>query len=140
MMKTTLCRSAVILVVVSALGAIAACSGPDLPDHERVSDRAQARWDALVDKDGKTAWNYYTPGFRDTYPQPDFDYDIRRRPVRWLDAEVRGADCQEDRCTVRVWVEYDAPSAPQGQRSVKLSKVVSEEWLKLDGQWWYAEE
>lgn len=36
----------------------------DAPPEEIVARRAQARWDAVIANDWKTAWNYTTPAFR----------------------------------------------------------------------------
>ena len=118
---------------------LAACA-PELPPEDAVENRAQQRWDALIAFNPNEAWEFYTPGFRSSHPQRSFAQDMSRRPIRWLEAEVTEVLCEEeDLCTAWVEVKYDAPGAPPTMRGVELRRAVEETWLRIDGQWWYAE-
>jgi len=105
--------------------------------EETIEERAQARWDALIERNTGQAWEYYTPGYRETVDRRDFAYSIANRPVRWVQAEVRDADCGEERCTVRTELGYTLPSAPHGLSRQVQRRTIEETWVRIDGQWWY---
>jgi hypothetical protein len=116
---------------------VAACS-PQGP-QQTLEERAQARWDLLLERDFEGAWAYMTPGFRETTPAFDYAVDAARRPVRWLSAAVSGKECEEDVCKISVLVEYRAPGAPSGMSEIQLSRTIEETWIRLDGQWWFVQ-
>lgn len=121
---------------------LAGCqSGEDAPSQpQSVEERAQARWDLLVERDFASAWEYYTPGFRETSSAQDFAGIMKQRPVRWTSAEVLGSACEDDRCQVLVEVSYTVPNAPNGLNTVSPTSEVDETWIRTGGQWWYVQE
>ena len=116
---------------------VAGCS-PQGPS-ESVEDRAQARWDLLLERDFEGAWAYMTPGFRETTNQYDYARDMAGRPIRWLSATVSGKNCEEDICNISILVEYRAVGAPSGMGQMRLSRTISETWIRLDGAWWFVQ-
>ena len=121
---------------------LAACSEPEPPREpsEIVAERAQARWDAMVQQDFKAAWAFYTPGFRQQLPAIDFTAEMNRRPVKWTAATVLKVNCalDEPRCEVRTRVDYEAPSSLPGVGTLKSKSGVTEIWLQIGGEWWYS--
>lgn len=129
------------LLGAAALTVLAACQpAEEAPQPETVEDRAQARWNLMAEGDFEQAWEYYTPGFRQRVERAEFARDMQRRPVTWLGAEVLGSSCEEpDRCLVSVEVAYRAevPGLRRTSSKVELSRRLEDEWIRLDGQWWY---
>ncbi len=116
---------------------LAACQ-PQEPS-ETVEDRAQARWDLLLERDFEAAWEYMTPGYRETTNRYDYARDMAGRPLRWLSAEVVAKDCQEDLCKISILVGYRAVGAPAGMGQMRLSREIEETWIRLDGAWWFVQ-
>ncbi len=116
---------------------LSACGGPSEPE-QTLEERVLARWEHMIERDFEAAWEYYTPGFRQTTPRLDFAHDMTRRPVRWTAAEVVGTDCEEELCRVAVELEYRVPGAPSGQSGMRLSRTIEDQWVLLDGQWWFS--
>lgn len=116
------------------------CSGPEPEPADAVAERAQARWKLLIERDFDEAWEYYSPGFRETMDQRDFVYDMERRPVRWRAAQVGGVECEADRCTVTTDVTYNVPGAPSGMSRIENSRPVQETWIRAEGAWWFMPE
>ena len=104
---------------------------------QTVEERAQARWDRMVERDFAGAWEYYTPGFRQQYQQDIFASDMRDRPVQWLGAEVLESRCEsDDKCEVTVSLNYRT-QAPGLRSNMEVTRELKDEWIRLDGQWWY---
>ncbi|MGY6588973.1 MAG: hypothetical protein ACXIUB_11890 [Wenzhouxiangella sp.] len=120
---------------------LAACAGTGGgPVEQTVEERAQERWDLMVERDFEAAWALYTPGFRSQTDSRDFANDMNRRPIRWLGAEVRpDSDCDGDRCRVVVDVTYQPIAAPAGQGRLRMTRPLEETWIRLDGQWWFVQ-
>ncbi|MDT8450151.1 MAG: hypothetical protein RQ847_08230 [Wenzhouxiangellaceae bacterium] len=117
---------------------VAACSQPPRPPEEIVAERAQARWEAMIARDFKRAWQFYTPGFREKSDPADFSAELSRRPVRWDSAEVAEVSCQQARCSVQVEVGYTAAGAPGVLAGMEGRRPVEETWIQIDGEWWYS--
>lgn len=126
----------------AALLLLAACQQPaeERSAGEIVQERAQARWDALVNEEFAAAWEYYTPGFRQMSPQDAFAADMSARPVQWNAATVVSAQCQEaeSKCTVLTEVTYQPGGGAEELRNVEITRDLEEQWILMDGQWWYA--
>lgn len=130
-----------IFLLLGAAVLLAACSSePPRSAEEIVSERAKARWDAMVEQDFEAAWQYYTPGFREQLPARDFALEMARRPVEWTSAEILEVTCEaaEPRCQVRSRVDYQAPAGLPGVGTLKSKSAVDEIWLQIDGEWWYS--
>ncbi len=125
---------ATLLLVALAL-ILAACQQPTV--EETVEERAQTRWDHLVERDFEPAWELYSPGFRQTTDRVEYAQDMRARPIRWHAAEVVGADCDGDQCKVTVSVTYQAVGASGPHRQMRMSRDLEEQWIRINERWWY---
>lgn len=141
MMKPNFTHLATVAVLAGVL-LLAACQpGEDASSQpQTVEERAQARWDLLVERDFAGAFEYYTPGFRETSSAEGFATLLSQRPVRWTSASVVASSCDGDRCRVLVDVSYKVPSAPNGLSSVSPTSEVTETWIRTRGEWWYVPE
>lgn len=120
---------------IGAIALLAAC-GASRPPEEIVSERAQARWDALVSQDYETAWSFHSPGFRAQNSAEVYADEMSRRPIRWDSARVLGVECEEDECAVEVLIGYTAVGAPGPLADVRSERPIKESWIRLDGEWW----
>lgn len=127
-----------IWITAGAALALAACSEPP-PPEEIVAERAQARWDALIDSDVEASYRYESPGYRARNKVTDHAVRLSRRQVTWREAVVRGVECGEDRCTAEVVVSYSADGAPGVLSGMRGERPVEEVWIQIDGQWWHAD-
>jgi hypothetical protein len=115
---------------------VTACDMGD-GEPESLEARAQARWNAMVETDFARAWSFYTPGFREQIDQETYVRDMKQRPVEWLEASVLESSCEsENKCRVQVSVRYQA-QAPGVRSNMEVRREVEDEWIRLDGQWWY---
>ena len=127
-----------IWLAAAAAALLAACGGEPRPPEEVVPDRAQARWNAIVEGDYETAWSYYTPGYRERVSAGEFSADMSGRPFTYRGAEIRSVECGEERCELRVAVSFEVPVAPNQLGGFESRQGVDEIWLFIDGQWWYS--
>lgn len=136
--KSTTCRTVAALVIALLL---TACTD-NRPAEEIVTERAQARWDALVARDYREAWSYLTPGYRETLEDFDYAAEMARRPIQWTSAEVFLVECNDEknRCQVRTRIEYSVPPVMPGVGTITSRSGSDETWLQIDGQWWYHED
>lgn len=122
------------LAVVCAMAVLAGCStlSPKTPE-EAVAERAQARWDAILKKDGEQMHSYMRPQYRTLHT-----VDETRKSygdTLATSAKIYRTTCEEARCTVRVVLNVVNPAL---RTSVKTLDVVHEElWVREQGQWWF---
>lgn len=117
---------------------LAACGDTRSPE-DIVTERAQARWDALIAQDPETAYQYRTPGYREKNSVMDHAVQYSRRQITWTEAEVRDAECTEERCNLKIMIGYRADGAPGVLSGMKGRRPVDEVWVLIDNQWWYTE-
>jgi hypothetical protein len=116
-------------VVLTALVAACATSVPSRPPEEVVKDRAQARWNALVQGDVKAAYEYFSPGSRATMSLTDFASGIKLG--FWKVVTVDKVECgSPDRCEVSTTIEYEF-------RGSRVKTPTRETWVRDGADWWY---
>lgn len=127
-------RSVLLLMLFGSV--LAGCSSWNTPNHEeRLTQRAQERWSALVAGDFERAYEYETPGYRQVYSLQTFKNRFGQN-VRWQDAKVRAVTLEGDVAEVRVLLSYKSLNL-EG-RLIEGERPVWERWLLVDGEWWYS--
>ncbi len=93
-----------------------------------VKERAQARWNALVQGDVKAAYEFFSPGSRATMSLADFASGIRIG--FWKAVVVEQVECGADSCDVRSTIEYD-------HRGMRVKTPHRETWVREGSNWWF---
>jgi len=122
----------------AALGAavlLAACANlATQPPEEQVKQRANARWQALVEGKFTEAYSYNTPGFR-ALVTPDSYRARTGGSVKWVGATVTKVDCPEAaKCKVQIKLDYKPLFG--GKMDGFYSTYLDENWLLEASQWW----
>ena len=125
-----------VLVTVAVVMLLAGCQ--PAPPEETVEERAQARWDLILDNEFEKTYELYSPGYRQTVDVYAHVMEMRNRPIRYTGARVESAECEPEICKVRVRVEYRATGAPAGLGRVPGNRVITEDWIRSNDRWWYA--
>ena len=117
---------------------LAACDVPE-PEEPLVSleERVNARWQYVVDRDFVEAWEFYSPGYRETHPRAAFVDDMASRQLRYLGGAFKDASCEGDRCTVQVEVTYQLVAGARALRNKEVRTSLQERWIWLDNRWWF---
>jgi len=128
-----------LISLAAALAAVAGCANTPSTPEQTLEERSQARWNHILADEYEQALTYYTPGYRQITSAADYEIWVKSRPVHWTGAEVKGSECEsEDRCTLIVDLGYRVPSAPTGIKDMQMQRDVQEQWIRLDGQWFFA--
>lgn len=135
--KGILRKHAGLVLMVLSLLVLAACSTTAPKKNDDIADRAQLRWDTLLERDYDTAYSLYAPGYRSANSRVDFEIETRLRRVNWISAEYLEHECSNDRCVVKFKVGYRVNKPVPGLDSFESSSVVSDTWVKTGGEWWY---
>jgi hypothetical protein len=131
-------RSVVTALALLAVILLSACATTSTASPgELVRERAQARWDALLNSDFATAYSYLSPGYRSATTVVDYEIGIRMRKVQYRTAETQDYSCEKSVCTVRIKVGYKLAKAVPGMAAWESDGMVSEQWIKSDGNWWF---
>lgn len=102
-----------------------------------VSERAAARWQALIGRDFDEAYRFLSPGYRLATPLDRYRGQMGDE-VDWQGASVSTVNCEARACEVAVTVTYRfaSPSIP----AYSGSTLVKEKWVLADDNWWYLPE
>ena len=125
-------RSAAVGIFVAVVAGCASTGGGSRPAEQVVLERAQARWNALVDRDFAAAYTYLTSGYRAVVPLAAY----RRQatgPAQWESAKAHSAKCEAARCIVSVEVTFRLGLPGHADRV--QSSFVDETWVLEEGQW-----
>ena len=116
--------------VAVTLSGLMGCATVDLRDDDVVvKGKAQARWDALVKGDTRTAYQYLSPSSRAVLT-PDA-YAASLRQGFWKSAKVDSVTCAaKDNCEAHVTIEYEH----QGRR---VKTPLRETWIRDGSEWSY---
>jgi len=98
--------------------------------EERVAKRAQARLDALLERDFEAAYGYVSPALREVSSLTDYAYRYAGAS-NWKRAEVQEVSCAVERCDVSFEVDYQ-----MFRPKVKNTRSLDEVWIGVDGDWY----
>jgi hypothetical protein len=129
------------VAVVGVVVASCATLKPDSPDEEKVklvSERAAARWQAIIGKDFATAYEYLSPASRTAVTPIGFKTVASRIDYRAV--KVTGAACEGGTCRVKLMLTYNAAVATKGGETEPIKNITTpleENWVIERGQLWY---
>ena len=125
------------LCVLALMAPLAACA-PQVKqdDGATVEKRAMERWNLLIAHKAEKAYDYLTPGFRETVTRDVYAKQKNDTAVGWKAAHVTGHTCDADSCTVTVTVDVSVKMI--GIEKPQSSSVPTEEhWVKAGREWFY---
>ena len=108
---------------------IAPDAGGQQDSWQQVSERASARWNALIAGDLAKAYEYLSPGARDV-----MTLDLYKSKIRtgsWNKAIVDTVTCEKDRCEVVMLIDY------RHREMKSIETRLNEVWLQDGGKWWF---
>ena len=120
-----------------ALLMLAGCmTGVKDQDNSVIRTRAVERWDFLIAHKAEKAWDYLSPGYRETKPRDAYAKEMNGRGIRWSRVHFGSQQCDADVCKVRLSVDYAVTlGGPAGK--VESMGLVAENWVKVKGQWYF---
>jgi hypothetical protein len=123
-----------LITLVAAGALVSACASFKTKPEDAVTQRANARWQALVKGDMAKAYTYSVPGFRAVV---DVDGFKGRTGIagRWHSAQVVNVTCDApERCKAVIKLEFSA--LIRTHAGDRITTHIDETWLLEDGQWW----
>lgn len=123
-----------------ALLALAGCMTA-VKDHDSsvIQARAIERWNLLIAHQAEKAWDYLSPGYRETRPREAYAKEMNARGVTWSKVSFNSQKCDADVCTVHLAVDY---TVNMGAAIGKVTSMgpITETWIKVKGQWYFLPE
>jgi len=129
-LKTT----AALALAAMLLGGLAGCADKASPDN--IDRRAVERWNYLVAHQAEKAYDYLTPGYRQTQTREAYATAMNNRPVRWDAAKFKQKTCESERCKVDVDVTFSM-MVPGSHKWTPATSTQSETWILSNGEWFY---
>ena len=123
-----------LITLVAAGSLLGACASFQPKPEDTVTQRATARWQALVKGDMAKAYTYSAPGFKAVVDVESFK---GRTGIagRWHAAQVVNVNCDTpERCKAVIKLEFS--TLMPGRSKDRISTHIDETWLLEDGQWW----
>jgi hypothetical protein len=121
-------------VVGAALAILSGCK--DKASTDNVDRRVVERWNYLIAHQAEKAYDYLTPGARETQKRETYAAAMNSRPVQWKSVAFDKKDCDADRCKVLVNIGYSV-RMPTGGAPVEQTSSQAETWILTDGDWYF---
>jgi uncharacterized protein YchJ len=123
--------------VLLGVAALSACSAPvKKDDGALVEARATERWNYLIAHQAEKAYDYLSPGYRQTITREKYASQKNDVAVRWKGAHVTGRNCEAEACTVTVMIDALVPMPGLSQEH-PTALPTEERWIKVSGNWYY---
>lgn len=105
--------------------------------NKEVENRALARWNLLIARDGAKAYDFLSPGFKATKSRNDYANEMNNRPVHWEKVLPYSQQCDKPNvCVISLQVDSDVKM--QGvSKAVSTVGFVTETWIKSKGKWYF---
>lgn len=106
-----------------------------------VEDRAVQRWEDLIAHRSGDAYEYLTPGYRQTHPKEPYIISMGSRPVVWKSIKFMRKECEdENTCTVYLLLVYELRIAAGIPGPVEGVSGEKEKWIRIKGVWYHLPE
>lgn len=103
-----------------------------------VEDRAVQRWEELIARRAVEAYDYLTPGYRQTHPKDVYVASMSSRPVVWKSVKFMRKECaDENTCTVYLVLVYELRIAAGIPGPVEGVSGEKEKWIRIKGVWYH---
>jgi hypothetical protein len=108
-------------------------------DSAVVDKRAVERWNYLIAHQAEKAYDYLSPGTRQTQTRESYAALMNNRPVKWTAVKFNRKECDADRCKVYIDVSYSLVMARAGAtgKPIETTSTQSEIWVHVDNDWYY---
>ena len=115
------------------------CSLGNKDNAAEVDTRAVERWNYLIAHQAEKAYDYLSPGTRETQTRESYAQLMNNRPVKWLSAKFNRKECDVDRCKVYIDVRYSVAMARVGVtgKPIETTSTQSEIWVHVDDGWYF---
>jgi hypothetical protein len=126
--------AAIAAVVAAGCATTSGGLAPDSPaamKEKVVAERANARWQALIERDYGKAYAFFSPASREATSLSKYQAQIQA--IEYRAVKVDKVECVEAVCKVMLTLTYDFPPA-------KVRGVVTpldEDWIIDKGQAWF---
>lgn len=101
-----------------------------------VDKRAVERWNYLIAHQAEKAYDYLSPGTRETQTRESYAASMNNRPVKWSAVKFNRKECDPDRCKVYIDVTYSV-AMPSVGKPVETTSTQSETWVHVDDGWYF---
>jgi hypothetical protein len=108
-------------------------------DSSVIRARALDRWNLLIEHKAEKAWDYLSPGYRETKPREAYAKEMNARGVNWSKVNFVSQQCDADACKVHLAVDYTLNLGGPVGRVASMGPIV-ETWIRVKGQWYYLPE
>lgn len=103
-----------------------------------VKQRAVERWNLLVERHAVKAYEYLSPGYRETHELEQYVAFVASAPLKWQSAKVLDQQCDAELCTVHLTVTSAIPGQLAGiTHDIEHEAPVTEHWVSSGGQWYF---
>ena len=111
-------------------------SGDKAADVEK---RAVDRWNLLIAHQAEKAYDYLTPGTRETQSRENYAAGMNNRPVKWKQAKFNRKECDADRCKVYIDVSYSVVAPGTGAMGMPMesTSTQSKTWVYVENEWYF---
>jgi hypothetical protein len=120
-----------------ALAVLAAAGCADHSKPENVDRRSVERWNHLIAHEAEKAYDYLTPGVRQTQTREAYASAMNNRAVQWKAAKFKQKTCDAERCSAEVEVTYTVAMPGMGGKTMESTSVQSEVWILSGGEWYF---
>ncbi|GAB3281303.1 hypothetical protein [Parahaliea aestuarii] len=143
--NTATYRPALLMVFVAML--LGACSAlspqPRTLSPEQMAqleERVRGRWQTIIDRDFEATYDYASPAYRASFPKQLFVKQFSYT-VEWQLTGLEIVHYDAGAAVASVAVRVMSKPTKQTLVSAKFGALPStfrEQWLLVDGQWWYS--
>jgi hypothetical protein len=116
---------------------LAGCAGMfQRSPEQQVTIRSTERWQTMMAKDFRAAYAYLSPYNRGVMTEKAYLLQMGDGSA-WQSAEVVRVTCEQQSCKATVRIEV--PSPVPGKFGGKIVTHIDENWIFVDGEWWYSQ-
>jgi len=124
------------IALASSVALVLLVGGCNRDSTAEVDKRAIERWNYLIAHQAEKAYDYLSPGTRETQTRESYAASMNNRPVKWSAVKFNRKECDADRCKVYIDVTYSV-AMPSVGKPVETTSTQSETWVHVNDGWFF---
>lgn len=103
-----------------------------------LEEKVVARWNFLISGDYTEAYEYLTPGYRQSETLDSYKSRIASSQITWQKSDFEKKECEDENlCVVFVRIEYMYLMPVAGGKEMVQSTTIRENWIKKEDEWYF---
>jgi len=103
----------------------------------KLDNRVLAYWNYKINKDFKSAYQFLSPGWRESESKTEYSNRMEQNLINWKSAKIVSKECSKGNiCKVKVIIIYEYMFRGAISKKMTIPTNITENWIMINNTWY----